>query len=181
MYLGATELFFRRLLRESINGRSYSSTQIAVSPQIRKLILSVGKQEIKSHELAEDGREKHPHITIKYGIHTNNPMIIRAILEREKPIKYKLGEMSLFKLKDHNVLIVKVISPDLKRLNAKIKRLTMTTDTHPIYKPHVTIAYVKKSFKLPRPSDFFEGMAGMANEIEFSSYDDKITRIKLGG
>ena len=110
-------------LLETHNGYEYSSTQISATPQIAKQILLYSKQEVKDSDLAADGREKNCHITVKYGLHTDNAKEVAAVLHGVQPIRYKLGAVSMFTTNtDFNVLKVEIISPDLQRLNAKIKK-----------------------------------------------------------
>ena len=87
-----------------------------------------------------------PHITVKYGLHTQDPKPVASVLKGSRPVRFKLGRTSLFSPegKEYDVVKVDVESPDLQRLNAKLRAALKATDTFPTYKPHVTVAYVKR-------------------------------------
>lgn len=167
-------------LMESYKGRSYSSTQIALDPAAHAAVLKLGKM-IPDRWLAGDGRETDPHITVKYGIHGSNAAGVRRVLAKERPIKYKLGKISKFELDDMDVVKIDIVSPDLHRINGKIKAAVACTDTHPTYKPHATIAYVKKVFNLSMIPAACKGMGGVADTVEFSAKNGGSKFIKIGG
>lgn len=128
------------------------------------------------------GREDHPHITIKYGIHDEGSEKIKELLKDEPPVKVKLGDISLFhpEGKPYDVVKIDVDSPDLHRLNKKISDNMEVTDTFPDYKPHVTIAYVTKGSgeEFNGSKDFF-GKEFTLDTVEFSSKNGDSEKIKL--
>lgn len=91
------------------------------------------------------GRETEPHVTILYGLHDDVPD--EDVSEEIKKIKspsIKLGKVSSFETSDDfDVLKYEVESKDLHGLNKKFKKFP-NTNKFPDYKPHCTIAYVKK-------------------------------------
>lgn len=94
-------------------------------------------------DLAPDGRETQSHITVLYGLHEANPAAVAKALAGEGPIRVKLGKISKFPDSgDGEVLKIDIDSPDLRRLNKKISGLPHTS-THPGYRPHLTLAYVR--------------------------------------
>lgn len=164
--------------------REFSSTQVdlpaAVSGHIRKLADS-----IPDADLGEDGREDKPHVTVKFGLHTDDVADVRRVLAGEKPITVTLGKTSIFPAKegaDYDVVKVDVDSPDLHRLNAKIAGALEHTDTHPDYKPHATIAYVKAGLgkKYAGRTDL-EGQTVTLHEITFSRKNREKVSIPLTG
>jgi len=90
------------------------------------------------------GLEDEIHVTVKWGIHTLDPDEVKKALEGQKSGSAKLAEVSIFDNDEYDVLKVDVISPDLRRLNKAVSDNLEVTDTHPDYKPHLTIAYLKK-------------------------------------
>jgi 2'-5' RNA ligase len=90
------------------------------------------------------GRETEPHITVKFGTHTDDPEEIKTALKGIGPIRARLGRISFFDSKDYDVVKVEVISEDLAKANKCISDKCKCTDTHPDYNPHVTIAYSLK-------------------------------------
>lgn len=163
--------------------REFSSTQIQLNPSIADRIKAMGMQ-IPDSELADDGRETDPHVTLKYGLHTNDPNDVSALLHGEPAIRYKLGKTSLFPAsgdRDYDVVKVDVHSPDLHRINAKIAGALEHTDTHPEYKPHATVAYVKAGMgKKYEGLDDCEGLHGVCGRVIFSGKEkDNKTSIQL--
>ncbi len=162
----------------------FSSTQINLRdvgrgvsfvPKLTELAAS-----IPDEDLASDGREEDFHITIKYGLHTNKAEDVRKVVEGFGLIEYRLGKVSLFQSEEHDVVKIDVVSDDLHRLNKLISSSLECTDTHPTYKPHVTIAYVKPGLGEKYAGMFdFAGSQNGCQHMEFSDLDRKITVIDL--
>ena len=57
----------------------FSSTQIDIKGDLAEELLGFGKQ-IDSDDLAGDGLEDRPHITLKYGLHTGDAEDVREVL-----------------------------------------------------------------------------------------------------
>jgi diguanylate cyclase (GGDEF)-like protein len=137
-------------------------------------------QEVRSYR-----REENPHITVKYGLHTTDADEVRKILANEKPFSVKLGKVSIFPASGdtaYDVVKADVESPELHRINKLIADNTKVTDTFPEYKPHVTLAYVKKGEgqKYVGRTDL-EGKELRFDAITFSGKDGKIVQIPLRG
>lgn len=164
----------------------FSSTQVNLPAPVAKKVLAVGKDLIPDADLApEHGREDQPHVTVKFGLHGNDPEKVAELLKDEPPIKVTLGKTSVFKnVEDGTADAVKVDvdSPDLHRLNAKIAAALPNTDTHPEYVPHLTLAYVKPGLgEKYAGSDALAGQTVTLNNITFSGKDRKETDIPLSG
>lgn len=140
------------------------------------------------------GREDEFHITVKYGLKETNPELIRPYL---KPVKIKLGPIGKFEQEDYDVLKVDVISKDLETINKTISENFENADEHPIYEPHITLAYVQKGkgdelvgeetfkdeefeikdfyFTTPKEERFeltaFKAKRDVINEIEIDAYN----------
>lgn len=139
---------------------------------------------IPEKALAEDGREAQPHVTVKYGLHDDDPAAAINALAGEGPIKITFGAISLFKGKtpeDPDVLKVDIKSPDLHRLNGKIAGLPHT-DTFPKYRPHLTLAYVKRGTGDKYAGKIVPGVSGKTitlDTVSFRARDEKNTDIPL--
>lgn len=166
---------FKQFMNENYD---FSSVQVKMPDEISKMILDFGA-EIPDNELASDGRDDRPHITVKYGLHSGSVDALDGIILPDK-ITAVMGKTSLFE-NDEDVLKVDIISPDLADLNAAITNGTKTTQTQNAYHSHVTIAYLLKGEgKKYAGDDRFEGMEIEFNNIEFSSKDDnKYIRINI--
>ena len=143
-----------------------------------------GGDNIKDSILCQEegkGRELDTHVTIIYGACDNSVGEVKDILKNYKPIKVKLGKVGFFRNSpDFDVVIVKIISDDLKKLHGEIKRRLDVEETHPVYKPHSCIAYVKKGEGAQFAGDtFVEGTEITFNEVVFVDNNDKETIIKL--
>lgn len=159
--------------------RKFSSTEIRLPQEMAASLISFGAL-IPDHDLASDGRELNPHVTVKFGIHSVDPSEAQALVAEIPPIKFTLGKTALFKSDEYEVLYVAVDSEDLQSLNQLIARNLDVTDTHPTYVPHATIAYLKpgtgaRYVNNPR----FEGMAGVVNSIVFSPSEGDDTILPL--
>lgn len=159
----------------------YSSTQVDLPPETAKKITDLGAR-IPDADLAADGRETTPHITVKYGLHTNEASKIRELLKDQAPIAVTLGKTSLFENDDADVVKVDVDSPELHALNKKIADALPHTDTHPDYTPHATVAYVKPGLGKKYAGDTsLDGHEITLNSLTFSNRDGEAVEIPLSG
>jgi N12 class adenine-specific DNA methylase len=174
----------------------YASTQVNLQGPIAARILAFGETIPDEHlaseagakyggESAAKGRETQPHITIKYGLHGGEPEAVRKLIANEPPVKLKLGKTSIFAGTDNgDVLKVDVESPDLARLNEKIADALPNTETHPGYKPHATIAYLRDGKGKQYTGKEIPGITGQEitlDRIVFSDKSGKQTEIELKG
>ncbi|MCA1623676.1 MAG: 2'-5' RNA ligase family protein [Acidobacteria bacterium] len=173
---------------ETKTKHDYSSTQVNLPEDVSSKVLSVGKTLVKDADLADkidwNPRETEPHITVKYGLHTNDAKEVRQILAGEKPFEVTLGKTSIFPAKEdanYDVVKVDIDSPELHRINKLIADNTKVTDTHPTYNPHVTLAYVKAGQGQKYADDnSLEGTRLTFNSIAFSDKNGNQVDIPLG-
>lgn len=182
-------------LEESISGYDYSSTQLEIPKEfaqdILNFVLSIPEKELyterKEGELVY-GREMHPHITIKYGLETNDGEEVKELVKDTKPFGIVLGKLSIFSKDDKPYDVVKVDiegAEELKKLNKLLSTLP-NKDENPEYIPHLTIAYVKKGegdkyigredlkgIEIKFDSFMFKGKEGQDLKIELASPSQK--------
>lgn len=164
------------------NGHSYSSTQFNLPPELAKHVKAAAKK-IPNFALHGDGRESESHVTVKYGIEADNADDIRHIIGSHPAFKIKLGKTSHFPDSgDGDVIKAEVHSPELHALHHKIAKATKTVTTHPVYIPHVTLAYVSRGLGKPfSGSSELEGKEAIVDKIIFSSKDGSRETIPLLG
>jgi 8-oxo-dGTP pyrophosphatase MutT (NUDIX family)/2'-5' RNA ligase len=136
----------------------YASTQIEFAEPLRSRILSVAAA-IPATDLGEEGREDTPHVTVRYGLITDDPQAVIDVAKSHGPITVKLGKTSLFTNPEADVLKLEVASDGLYRLNEALKASIPHTDKYPLYVPHVTLAYLK-----PGAGGKYVGWAGLDGE-----------------
>lgn len=119
----------------------YACTQIDVPSEIIKAIRLLGKQ-IDEADIHSEGLEEYPHITIKFGLLSDEADPIRQIAAQFQPFTVTTGKTSLFENEDFDVLKIEIEGNELRRLNQAIAD-TGSISTHPSYHPHITIGYLK--------------------------------------
>lgn len=100
------------------------------------------------HKNDEDGKEDYgvetePHVTALYGLLDHSPAQARALLEGNGPVEFTTGKMSIFENDEYDVLKVEISGPAIHAINAKLRGLPHFS-TFPDYRPHMTLAYLKK-------------------------------------
>lgn len=167
--------------------RDYSSTQVNLEGDAA---LSVSQLANQVADLAESmgvllEREDEPHITVKYGLHTNDPAKVRKAIAEccDWTISAAVGEVSIFKNDDFDVIKLDIESDDLHRLNAALRDSLENTETYPEYKPHVTLAYVKPGEGEGIAESVWNTAAGLELVFDSVTFSDKRreqTKIPLG-
>lgn len=168
----------------ALDAHSYASTHVELPKQIADKVKAFSAR-IPDDHLAEDGREKNPHITVKYGLHLDSASRVKNALKDEMPVKFRMNKLHVFpanEKRSSDVLVSKIDSPDLHRLNGKVCGAAPHVDTYPTYEPHATIAYLKPGMgeKYAAMSDL-DGIEGVADEVVHSDRDAEETRIPLTG
>ncbi len=164
--------------------REYSSVQVNVPQVIAEEIIGWGQDKIGDQELymAQDrGREDEIHITVLYGIHASSPTRVESLLKGAIPFVVSLGTVSIFTINaDFDVIKIDVMGSYLFHLNRTLKENVHNSQVFPSYKPHVTIAYVKKGVGRELVgSNAFKGISWKTNSLVFSSKMGGKTPIRL--
>ena len=169
--------------------KEVSSTQVEIPKGAEKPFIdfanSIPKDELyEKHDEGDPnhyGAETEPHVTVLYGLKTSDPSEVERLVKGFGKIELKFGKTSLFKSKpEYEVLKVDVISEDLHRLNKLLNDNFDVETDHPIYHPHLTIAYVKPGEgEKYVGDDRFEGETVTINTLTFSDSDWKHTPISL--
>lgn len=124
------------------------------------------------------GKESEPHVTALYGLHDEiNASHCKDVLKWliTKPFEIKLIGIDCFENENFDVVIFKIESDLLMDANKLLQQFPFTTD-HPDYKPHMTIAYVKKGEGKKYVKELGEPVKLTMNQIVFSdSSRNKVT------
>ncbi|HUU53136.1 MAG TPA: 2'-5' RNA ligase family protein, partial [Candidatus Bathyarchaeia archaeon] len=167
----------------------YSNTQVNLPEEPATAVKELGRK-IPDEELYTEegddayGREEEPHITVRYGLETSNPKDVEPAFENIGPIKAKIGKVSVFDGNDnYDVVVADVESDALVEANKKVgETVSVPGETFKEYKPHVTIAYVKKGEGKKYVGDkSLEGKEITVDSIFLSAKDGKMHEIKLKG
>ena len=115
------------------------------APRDMKERLKVFHKYIKRDELADDGIDRDPHITVAYGLDNIGEADRIKVIQMPKGAKIKVKGISTFDNPDKTVLKFDIDSDDLKEIHNSIeKEIGLPGKTFKDYKPHMTIAYLKK-------------------------------------
>ena len=169
-----------------IAGHDFSSVQFSFPPSIAKRIKKWGKDNIADEDVfMEDdkyGREDDIHVTVKYGLHTADSRKADKVIREEGEFTVVTGKISRFvpKDKDYDVVKIEVESPELCSLHKLIGDNCENSDEHDTYRPHCTIAYVKKGCCAEiSGSEDLSGIVFKVKELTFSSKTGEKTKISL--
>ncbi len=160
------------------------STQVQLSDRAGELLLAFGRT-IPQEDLAADGLELEPHVTVKYGIkpYAGAAADVGRALSGFTSIRLALGRTAFFKGADHDVLYAEVDSPDLIRANRAIDgEADCEVSDHGEYVPHATIAYLKSGLgaKYARRKDL-ESVALEADSVRLSMPGGAVADVPLLG
>lgn len=176
-------LEFKKFILFSEDTHEFSSVQINVPFELKKHILLWNKENIQNKDLYHSdhgghGRETTPHITILYGIHSQNDTEIKKLLKNIHSFEIKIGKISKFtNNKDFDVVKFEIHSEKLHELHKKLKLNINNTQSHKEYNPHLTLAYVKKNHCQNLTYNLNEKFK--VNNFIFSSLNGNLTEIPL--
>ena len=164
----------------------YSSTQIMVPYLLSNEILRWGDDHISDELLYADpenpifGREDEPHVTAIYGLHTDHPEEVQRIVEDVDAFEIRLGKVSIFTMcSKFDVIKIEVDSPALHKLNFMLRQLP-NTQYYSTFRPHITIAYLKKGAGQELVGDTtFLNRYWVPKSVVFSSRNNTRTIIPL--
>jgi 2'-5' RNA ligase len=127
------------------------------------------------------GREKHPHVTVLFGLVTEDPNDVAKVLQGLGPASISFdSRISMFSNPgDYDVLKVDASSEDLEKIHDLLKEKLENKDEWPTYKAHLTIAYVKKDTGVKYVGKSVSIPSATVDALEFSNYQEQKTVIPL--
>lgn len=144
---------------------------MAMLPSLDSTLPNWAADNLKADTLVEDGIEMEPHATVLYGFGLGfDAERLRAVLDSSKAIKLKLAKLSRFECDDYDVIKFTVDSPELVALNKKLVKefADDVTLSKWSYKPHVTVAYVKKGSNQKLDASALEGKTITVTQLLYS-------------
>jgi len=139
-----------------------------------KTLLDISKKLIPNNVLYEEeedqdyGREKEMHVTCKFGLTKNySKKDMGKVISHIKPFLISISGITTFNNEKFDVIKIDVKSTMLTKLNKMFSKLP-NEDEHPIYRPHITLAYVNpgKGNKFIRE---FNSIELIINRIKYSN------------
>ena len=128
------------------------------------------------------GRELEPHVTVLFGLTQSGAADARRLVKDFGKIRLKLGKMSLFERDKFDVLMVEVESKSLQKLNKLMRDNLQFNNEFPTYKPHLTLAYLKKGKgDKYRGNSEFDGQSFEFSTLLYSDPDRNKIGISLIG
>ena len=163
----------------------YGNTQVPIPPESEaSQALKAMRDDIPDDVLGAGGKETDPHITLRYGIQSDDTSELATFLAQQKPFEVMLGRLTTFPMGEDGVpLIVTAEARELRLLEKEIDKHGDFIDrTFPEYKPHATVAYIKdeKTAKIISGDQRAMGTLFMVDAIEISKKDGTKERIALG-
>lgn len=102
---------------------------------------------LKDDPKEEYGYESKPHITVLYGLENEDDYFkIRKSLASFGEVPFTIGNIGSFRhdTNPYDVIILEIESTKLKQLHTQLREKYKNQYKYPEYKPHMTLAYVKK-------------------------------------
>lgn len=120
----------------------WASTQVDLPVELHPLFFQLTGA-IAEQDLIQDGREMEPHITVKYGLLPDTLAAVVQVADKAEPFALAFGEVAYFSNDEFDVVFVEVFSQELIALHEAIQKAAPHVTTHPVYQPHLTLAYLK--------------------------------------
>lgn len=122
--------------------RQYDSVQFNIDPLDAKEIVAI---KVEQGDFTAKGRETEPHVTVLFGLDGASAQEIEAITKGTGSIEIELGDFEAFTATDeYQPLVIRIENKKLVALHDALCALPHT-DTHPDYKPHICVGYLKPS------------------------------------
>lgn len=168
---------------KDIGWHKFSTVQINLPQDVAEMMLAFGSS-IPDLELDWQGREGEPHVTVRYGLHTQSADDIRNVFSHydvaQKPFEMTLGKIGYFTGEEYDVVYVEIESSILRRLNNILGLNLENTSTHQSYTPHATIAFVKTGKGQKYAGlDMLDGLNVTVDHLIFGAADGSRSIIRL--
>jgi 2'-5' RNA ligase len=162
---------------------SFASSQFKLPKEVLAVFKDI-QSKVSNEDWIDEGKETEPHLTMMYGI-TGGLKSKRLLLKFFEDIKWveaKLGDLEIFSPKGdgkYEVLVIKVVSPELHRLRKKLEKAVPNEQTFPTYKPHITIGYLKPGEGKKYLESKYEKIDFTLKVLQYSTKEGSKTDIPL--
>ena len=127
-------------MSKSEPGWAYIRLPESISEKIFSFCKMIDKDDI--YDPIDHGLEDNPHITLKYGLIVDHSSLVKECLSGKSGGVARLGVSSIFETEKYDVVKISASGSVLHSLHGHLNKLPHD-DSHMIFKPHATIAYVK--------------------------------------
>lgn len=164
----------------------FSTTQLTCRAEDARLVQTAQRLLAVADVDPQEGLEAAPHITIRYGLATDAPGPVVAILGAYAPLSVTIGPVHVFEPEDepYDVVVLRLESEALRSMNAALREADIPqTDTQAGYVPHLTLGYVRKGRGVAYRG-LQHGLLGQVfsfSEADFIDRDGICTTIPLAG
>lgn len=179
-----------RFLVKNPGPHRYATTQVDLEGNSAAAVLALASA-IPANHLAGDGRETQPHVSVLYGLTSDDCGPVRRALSGFRPFTLRLGVTNFFPAAESNlpgegdgcdVVYAEVNCPELHRVNAYLRATLGAECKFPVYVPHATLACVKQGCgKRHAACDALVGCSYLVDCIYHYTRAGKRTPISLEG
>lgn len=169
-----------------LNEYKYCSTQINLNGLASTRVLMAGDM-IPDEALGVEGREDQPHLTVQYGIETDDPEAIRRTVAGLYPFEITLGLTDAFPPSEHSsgdsplFVTVKKGTEHLVAVRTAIRSAGPVHDSFPTYIPHVCVAYVKNEYvDSMKGKDWLDGTVVTVTGVTYSNREGEQVYLPFG-
>lgn len=153
---------------------------LAMPDKIAERMKSLQKK-IKESDLAGDGLESEYHVTVKYGLTSNELAEVEGAFPKG-PVEIEFGKVSRFDSSpDFDVIKIEVFGDELFEAHLELSELPSEDSHAGFYRGHATLGYVKKNACSELDgNDEFDGERVMLDTLIWSPAEGDKKEIKLG-
>lgn len=125
----------------------------------------------------ENGIQKLFHITVLFGVNNDVKDEVKKVFDKYRPVHIETTEIKYFSSDpNYDVAIVRCKSEELTKIHNELKDTLENEETYPNYKPHITIAYLKKGERLD-DSEQITNISWEVDSLDLSTSDGKLEKI----
>lgn len=167
-----------KILSNILNKRKFGNVQFNLTIDDAQKVLAVP---VDGADYAAKARDMNPHVTVLWGFHPEvTAEQINEITKGIGEIDIMLGGLEIFPEGPDGIpLIIRFENEKLQKLHEDLKALPHS-ETHPDYKPHIAIAYLKPGTDVQKYTDAgnpLEGEIFTLSNLVFSGVDYTVSEL----